>query len=93
MRREQPQKPLPEIRWWGVPAPTVLLVGGVLAGLLVALFSRIGVEVGARRAERRARGALVAAIAGVTRERVVEPVNEELDRYDFVRTQLARALG
>ncbi len=85
--------PLPEIRWWGVPAPTVLLVGGVLAGLLVALFSRIGVEVGARRAERRARGALVAAIAGVTRERVVEPVNEELDRYDFVRTQLARALG
>ncbi|WP_425308431.1 GTPase [Ammonicoccus fulvus] len=85
--------PLPEIRWWGLPAPTVLLVGGVLAGLLVALISRIGVEVGARRAERRARGALVSAIAGVTRERVVEPVNEELDRYDFVRTQLARALG
>lgn len=85
--------PLPEVLWWGVPAPTVLLVGGVLAGLLVALFSRIGVEVGARRAERRARAALMSAIAGVTRERVVEPVNEELDRYDFVRTQLARAQG
>lgn len=85
--------PLPEVLWWGVPAPTVLLVGGVLAGLLLAVFSRVGVEVGARRAERRARSALVASIAGVTRDRVIEPINDELDQYDFVRGQLIRALG
>ncbi|MDO5500110.1 MAG: dynamin family protein [Propionibacteriaceae bacterium] len=85
--------PLPEVFWWGLPAPTVLLGGGVLAGLLVALISRIGVEVGARRAERRARTALVSSIAGVTREKVVEPVNAELDRHDLVRTSLEQALG
>ncbi|MDO5684161.1 MAG: 50S ribosome-binding GTPase [Propionibacteriaceae bacterium] len=84
--------PLPEITWWGLPAPTVLAGAGVLAGLLVALFARIGVEVGARRAERRARGALVASIANVTREKVVEPINAELDRHDLVRTSLEQAL-
>ena len=26
--------PLPDVLWWGFPAPTVLVVGGVLAGLL-----------------------------------------------------------
>ena len=51
--------PLPEVLWWGIPAPTVLTIGGVLAGLLVAGIARIGVEVGARR--RTARGAAVAA--------------------------------
>lgn len=85
--------PLPDIRWWGLPAPTVLLAGGVLGGLLLALLSRIGVEVGARAAERRARAALLASIAVVTRDQVVEPVNAELDRYDFVGGQLRRALG
>lgn len=84
---------LPDVRWWGLPAPTVLLTGGVLGGLLLALFSRIGVEVGARGAERHARAALMASIAVVTRTKVVEPVNEELDRYDFVAGQLQRALG
>jgi hypothetical protein len=85
--------PLPDVRWWGLPVPTVLLAGGVLGGLLLALFSRIGVEVGARAAERRVRAALLASIAAVTRDRVVEPVNAELDRYDFVAGQLRRALG
>lgn len=85
--------PLPDLSWWGLPAPTVLVGGGVLAGLLLALFSRIGVEVGARRAEGRARAALLASIAQVTRERVVEPVNAELDRHDLVRTSLEQALG
>lgn len=85
--------PLPEVRWWGVPAPTVLVAGGVLGGLLLALVSRIGVVVGARAAERRARAALLASIAVLTRDQVVEPVNVELDRYDFVAGQLRRALG
>ncbi|WP_432558379.1 dynamin family protein [Granulicoccus sp. GXG6511] len=84
--------PLPDIYWWGLPAPTVLVVGGVLAGLLVALLARIGVEVGARRAERRARSELISSIARVTREKVVEPINAELDRHDLVRTSLEEAL-
>ena len=47
--------PLPDVTWWGFPAPTVLTVGGVLAGLLVAGLARIGIEVGARRRSRAMR--------------------------------------
>lgn len=83
--------PLPEIRWWGVPAPTLLVMGGVLAGLLLALVARVGVEVGARRVQRRARNALLASIASVTRTTVVEPINAELDRYDLVCEHVERA--
>ncbi len=41
--------PLPEVTWWGFPPPTVLVVGGALAGLVLAALSRVGVEIGARR--------------------------------------------
>ena len=58
--------PLPEVIWWGYPPPLILIVGGVLAGLLVAGLSRIGVEVGARRRVRAARRALLRAIEQVT---------------------------
>ncbi|HHV22064.1 MAG TPA: ABC transporter [Propionibacterium sp.] len=84
--------PLPDLSWWGLPAPTVLVAGGALAGVLLGLFSRIGVEVGARRAERRARAELVSSIATVTREKVVLPINAELDRHDLVRTSMEQAL-
>ena len=82
--------PLPEVRWWGFPAPTVLVLGGVLAGLLVAGLARIGVEVGARRRTARARQALRAAIAKVTGELVVTPVRAEQERYEQARQALER---
>ena len=59
--------PLPRVTWWGLPAPTVLAVGGVLAGLLLAGLARIGVEIGARRRVAQARQALRSSIAKVTR--------------------------
>jgi GTP-binding protein EngB required for normal cell division len=83
--------PLPEVLWWGFPAPTVLVIGGVVAGLLVAGVSRIGVEVGARRRTARARQALRAAIASVTGELVVAPVRAEQERYEQARLALERA--
>ena len=83
--------PLPEVRWWGVPAPTVLAVGGVLAGLLLAGLARIGVEVGARRRTAKARQSLRAAIAKVTGELVIEPVKVEQERYESARLALERA--
>ena len=83
--------PLPEVRWWGFPAPTVLVLGGVLAGLLVAGLARIGVEVGARRRTARARQVLRAAIAKVTGELVVAPVRAEQERYEQARQALERA--
>ena len=85
--------PLPEVRWWGLPAPTVLAIGGVLAGLLLAGLARIGVEVGARRRTAKARQSLRAAIARVTGELVIEPVKAEQARYESARLALERARG
>ena len=85
--------PLPDVLWWGIPAPTVLTIGGVLAGLLVAGIARIGVEVGARRRTARARVVLRAAIGQVTDELVVAPVKAEQERYDRARLALERARG
>ena len=85
--------PLPEVTWWRLPAPTVLAVGGALAGLLVAGLARIGVEVGARRRTAKARQSLHAAIARVTGELVVAPVKTEQARYESARLALERAQG
>jgi GTP-binding protein EngB required for normal cell division len=84
--------PLPDVLWWDVPAPTVLAIGGVLAGLLVAGLARIGVEVGARRRAARARQSLRAAIARVTGELVIDPVKTEQERYERARLALQRLL-
>jgi hypothetical protein len=83
--------PLPKVTWRGLPAPTVLAVGGVLAGLLLAGLARIGVEVGARRRTTKARQSLHAAIGRVTGELVVAPVKTEQDRYENARLALERA--
>ena len=83
--------PLPEVTWWGLPAPTVLAVGGALAGLLLAGLARIGVEVGARRRTAKARQSLHAAIGRVTGELVIAPVKTEQDRYESARLALERA--
>ena len=83
--------PLPDVLWWGLPAPTVLTLGGVAAGLLVAALSRIGVVVGARRRAARARAALLRAIGAVTERLVVEPLRAERTRYDDARAALEEA--
>jgi GTP-binding protein EngB required for normal cell division len=85
--------PLPKVTWWGLPAPTVLVIGGVLAGLLLAGLARIFVEVGARRRTAKARQSLRAAIARVTGELVINPVKTEQDRYERARLALERAQG
>ncbi|HET9872864.1 MAG TPA: GTPase [Propionibacteriaceae bacterium] len=82
--------PLPRVSWWGFPAPTVLTVGGVLAGILLAGISRIGVEVGARRRAGKASQELRRAIAQVTRKQVLEGVDGEIARYESARTALER---
>ena len=76
----------------GLPAPTVLTIGGVLAGLILAGLARIGVEVGARRRMARARHALRAAIGKITGELVVAPVQAEQDRYERARLALERVV-
>jgi hypothetical protein len=85
--------PLPRVTWWGLPAPTVLAVGGVIAGLVLAGLARIGVEVGARRRALNASRALRGSIARVTNELVLAPVETERERYEKARVALERAHG
>ncbi len=85
--------PLPPVTWWGFPAPTVLVVGGVVAGLAVAALARVGVAVGARRRAGLARQRLLAAVSRVSADQVVAPVRTELERYAAARAAILRAQG
>ncbi|MGN9843491.1 YfjP family GTPase [Nonomuraea sp. H19] len=74
-----PQPPLPTVG--EVPWPTMLLAGGALAGVLIAMLSRAAAWAGGRRRARRTARALRTAIGQVSREYVLDPVEAELDRY------------
>ncbi|MEV5821362.1 GTPase [Micromonospora harpali] len=63
------------------PLPTVLLLGGLLAGLLVAASTRPVVRWAARRARGRAEKRLTLAVGAVGQEHVVEPVRAVLARH------------
>jgi GTP-binding protein EngB required for normal cell division len=79
-----PEPPTPV--WWELPAPTVLVAGGALLGILVALLSRLAGSVGATRRAARARSRLRASVARVADTRVVEPVAAELQALERCRT-------
>jgi GTP-binding protein EngB required for normal cell division len=69
--------PLPEVR--SVPIPTWLLVGGALAGLVVAFVARIVNGMAARRRARSAGRSLRERVEVVGRVLVLEPVEAELE--------------
>jgi GTP-binding protein EngB required for normal cell division len=88
------QLPEPETpAYRGVPVPTILLVGGVAAGVVLALVCRVLVALTARRRARSADRRLRAAIRSVSEELVVTPVRAEIEAYVAVRAGLAQALG
>ncbi len=72
--------------------PVVLLLGGVVLGLLLALLCRFLVAATARSRARSADRRLRSSIRSVADELVVTPVHTELAAYDEVRERLARAL-
>ncbi|MFB9234788.1 GTPase [Plantactinospora siamensis] len=73
------------------PLPTLLLLGGLLLGVLIALLARPIIALGARRARRRAERRLRTAVAGVAIGHVIEPVREVLAAYERAREALAAA--
>jgi hypothetical protein len=88
------QLPAPETpRWRGIPVPTLMLVGGVLVGVVLALCCRFLVGLTARRRARSADRRLRAAISEVSQELVVAPVQAELSAYAAVRAGIDKALG
>jgi GTP-binding protein EngB required for normal cell division len=74
-----PEPATPEVA--GFPLPTLLLLGGVLAGVLLALLSRALIAVGARARGRKADQRLRDAVARVSEELVVQPLRVELEAY------------
>jgi hypothetical protein len=87
---QMPEPSTPD--YLGLPVPTLMLLGGVLAGVVVALLSRLFATLGARRKARSADRRLRAAIAEVTDELVIEPIETELEAYGRARDGLATAL-
>ncbi|GAA4093531.1 GTPase [Nonomuraea soli] len=86
-----PEPPTPTVG--ELPWPTVLLLGGAVAGLLVALLSRLAAWLGGRRRASRAARSLQAAVGEVSAAYVLEPVAEELARFGAFEEALKTARG
>ena len=69
--------PMPEVE--GLALPTLLLLGGALGGILLALFARMVNRAGSRRRQRAALGALRPRVQSVAEEQVLAPVAAELE--------------
>ena len=88
---QMPQPATPD--YVGVPVPTLMLVLGVLAGVLLALLSRALIAVGSRSRSRTAERRLREAVSQVCEELVVEPVAAELAAYRATWEGLRTARG
>lgn len=73
-----------------ISMPTVLFLGGLVLGPILALLARSMIASAALRARTRVRSALSDAITVVARERVVAPTRAELGAYVDVRDALRR---
>jgi len=74
-----------------LPVPFLLLAGGLLLGVLLALVSAWLARIGARRRGRDVDARLRSAIAVVADEKILEPVQRVLDRHAATRAALDRA--
>jgi 50S ribosome-binding GTPase len=84
-----PDATTPELA--GIPVPTLLLVGGILFGLLLAAAGRLLVRGSAVARRRRAESRLRSAIEKVADELMLAPVEAELARHAHARLALERA--
>lgn len=76
-----------------IPWPTLLAIGGLVGGLLVALLARIGTAATARRAAARARAAVTAEVEKVARDRIIDPVDAEVATVSQFRLGMIAARG
>ncbi|MCF4119723.1 GTP-binding protein HSR1 [Antribacter sp. KLBMP9083] len=74
-----------------VPWPTLMVLGGLVLGVLVALVSRLFAAVGARRRAAVARRRLRESVAGVADRLVRQPVGEELAALERCRKAASAA--
>jgi energy-coupling factor transporter ATP-binding protein EcfA2 len=81
--------PLPRVQ--GIPLPTLLLGGGLLAGALLALVARPLVRFGARRRGRAARRRLTERVAEVADAEVLEPLDSAREDHRRFCAAVTRA--
>ncbi|HEX2432842.1 MAG TPA: GTPase [Gaiellaceae bacterium] len=74
-----------------IPVPTLLLVGGVLAGILLAFLARVANGIGARRRSGKAALSLRRKVEEAAQELVIDPVEQELEAHERLRRLLAEA--
>lgn len=74
-----------------LPVPFLLLAGGLLLGVLLALVSAWLARIGARRRGRAVDARLRESIAVVADEEILAPVQRVLDRHAATRAALERA--
>jgi GTP-binding protein EngB required for normal cell division len=82
--------PLPELG--SIPVPTVLLVGGLLAGVVIAVASGVVNTAAAGRRARAAAGSLQRRVEEVADELVIGPLERELAAYDRLCAALETAV-
>jgi GTP-binding protein EngB required for normal cell division len=76
-----------------VPTAAVVVIGALLGGVVLAAVSAVAARAGGQRTAHRAEEALSAAIGTIAAERVVQPIERELDRYETYRSGIAAALA
>ena len=77
----------------GIPTAALVVVGALIGGIALAAVSRFAARSSGRRKAERADEALRAAIASVAAERVIGPIEAELDSYRTYRTGILAALA
>ncbi|ASK65223.1 hypothetical protein CFK39_04565 [Brachybacterium avium] len=90
-----PPPPMPMVQelWIPIPLPTVLVVLGIAAGLLIGLAGGVVAALVGRWHRRRARRVLLARVRASAQEHVVEPVAAELVLARDAARDLALAHG
>jgi GTP-binding protein EngB required for normal cell division len=86
------QLPVPEApRVEGWPVPTLMIAGGAVLGIFLALFGKFIGAAAARARAAAARKRLRIAVGGVARDLVVEPVEREVRRLKSFNAALDKA--
>jgi hypothetical protein len=88
------QLPVPDVpRVQGWPVPTVMIAGGVLLGIVLAIAARFIAGPAAASRGALARRLLESAVAAVAEELIVEPVELEVSRLESFSAALKAAAG
>ncbi len=77
----------------GVPMAAIVAGGSLVGGLVLAAVSSLASRIGGRRKAKRADRQLREAIDRVIAERIIAPIQTELDAYDAYRSGILAALS